>query len=732
MEIDLTRFHDMFFEETEEHLNAMETLVVAIDPATVDSETLNAVFRAAHSIKGSAATFGFSAIASFTHHLEAVLDQVRDGRRQLDIDTIDAVLASADCLRQLLALARQGVIDQLPAEAVAVGKTLQAWLDQTEKPALSSSEAGTCISIFPPANQDWGSSVANLLHGSGATILYYPEHPSETEGIVLRLPGDEAAVQDFIDCLAFVLPPNCIRREPDGAMFGLFAQVLPTAPQVEEAWGFFDVEAHLPAAPKADEGWGLFTDESPAPSVTAPAAAAPLAEADSGEGWGLFEPLPVTPATEAVPVAVPDPATPAPAKSVSTPVSSPATREVVAPAAREVAPPAEAATIRIGVDKVDLLLNLVGELVITKAMLIQSAEQLDPALHARLLAGVAQLERNTRELQEAVMAVRMLPVSAVFNRFPRVVREVARKLGKEVELQLVGEQTEIDKGFVEKLTDPLTHLVRNSLDHGIEAPAERLARGKPAQGCLTLRAYHQSGHIVIEVSDDGAGLNRQRILDKARERGMPVTEGMSDGEVFALIFEAGFSTAAVVTDVSGRGVGMDVVRRNIVDMGGRIDIESLPGVGTTMTLRLPLTLAILDGMVVQVGSEMYVLPLALIVESLQPKATAVRSVSGRGRLLQVRGEYLPLLPLHELFTIVPQHPAPEEALCIIVETDGERVALQVDELLGQQQVVVKSLEQNYRRVPGIASATIMGDGHVAFILDVPGLVDIARNQQKSA
>lgn len=368
------------------------------------------------------------------------------------------------------------------------------------------------------------------------------------------------------------------------------------------------------------------------------------------------------------------------------------------------------------------MINLVGELVITQAMLAQTASQFDPVVFEKLHSSMNQLERNTRDLQESVMSIRMMPISFVFSRYPRVVRDLASKLNKRVELKTVGENTELDKGLIEKIADPLTHLVRNSLDHGIEIPEKRIAAGKSAQGTITLRAFHQGGSIVIEVSDDGAGLNRARILAKARERGLPVHDGMTDQEVWLLIFEAGFSTAEAVTDVSGRGVGMDVVKRNIQGMGGRIDIESAFGVGTRISIRLPLTLAILDGLSVAVGDQMFIVPLNYITESLQPSAADIKTVSGHGRVVQVRGEYLSVIALHEIFNLRPNVTAVHEGILVILEAEGHKAALFVDDLVGQHQVVIKSLESNYRRVQGVSGATIMGDGKVALILDTAALV----------
>ncbi len=381
----------------------------------------------------------------------------------------------------------------------------------------------------------------------------------------------------------------------------------------------------------------------------------------------------------------------------------------------------ETTSIRVGVEKVDQLINLVGELVITQAMLAQTASHVDAALYEALRTGMAQLEHNTRDLQESVMSIRMMPISFVFSRFPRVVRDLAGKLGKQVELKTVGEGTELDKGLIEKIADPLNHLVRNSLDHGIESPEMRLAAGKPAAGTITLRAFHQGGNIVIEVSDDGAGLNRAKILAKARERGMAVSDDMPDQDVWPLIFEAGFSTAEAVTAVSGRGVGMDVVRRNIYGMGGRVEIDSTQGAGTRISIRLPLTLAILDGMSVSVGQEVFIVPLTFIVESLQPAKKDIKTIAGMGTVVHVRGEYLPVVALHQVLNVRPKVAELDRGIMVIVEAEGAKSAMFVDELLGQHQVVIKSLETNYRKVPGVSGATIMGDGKVALILDVEAL-----------
>jgi two-component system chemotaxis sensor kinase CheA len=395
--------------------------------------------------------------------------------------------------------------------------------------------------------------------------------------------------------------------------------------------------------------------------------------------------------------------------------------------ARSNAPAADNSTLRVSVSKVDQLINLVGELVITQAMLAQKSRELDTAANQPLLAGLADLDRNTRDLQEAVMSIRMIPMSVVFNRFPRMLRDLASKLGKKVELITHGEATELDKGLIEKITDPLTHLIRNSCDHGIELPADRLAKGKSEHGTITLSATHQGGSILIEVRDDGKGLSREKLLTKAREKGIDAPDSMTDGEVWSLIFAPGFSTADEVTDVSGRGVGMDVVKKNITSLGGTVEIDSAEGYGMRVSVRLPLTLAIMDGMTVRVSDEVYILPLSSVIESFQIKPGDINTVAQGSQLVKVREEYMPVIELERVFQVPRFEHNPSSPIMVVVEAEGSRMALMVDELLGQQQVVIKNLESNYRKVPNISGATILGDGKVALILDTSGLVRRSRH-----
>lgn len=390
----------------------------------------------------------------------------------------------------------------------------------------------------------------------------------------------------------------------------------------------------------------------------------------------------------------------------------------------------DSSTIRVSTDKVDKLINLVGELVITQSIINQTVAAFGPGRAALLEGAVGQMDRNLRELQERVMAVRMLPVGTVFRRFSRVVRDLAKECGKTITLQIRGEETELDKTVIERISDPMTHLIRNAVDHGIEPPDRRLAQGKPAEGRIRLDAYHQGGSIFIEVADDGRGLDKSKILGKAVEQGLiSEDESLSDDQVYRLIFRPGFSTAERVTDVSGRGVGMDVVVRNIEGLGGSVAITTEVGHGTRFTIKLPLTLAIMDGLSIQLGDEVYIIPLVSITESIRPKRADLSSVAGRGEVVSVRGQALPIIRLYEQFDVIPKVTDPTQGLLVIVEREGRRVALLVDELLGQQQVVIKSLETNYRKVPGVSGATIMGDGRIAMILDIPGLIRLASGSQ---
>ncbi|MCC6535374.1 MAG: chemotaxis protein CheW [Burkholderiales bacterium] len=709
MTIDISRFYQVFFDETAEHLANMESLLVALDTAAPADDDLNAIFRCAHSIKGGAGTFGFSDMAEVTHALETLLDKIRKHETAVTPPMVDAFLRAGDVIAgQLRAHRGEGEAD--PASAQAIRETLASLCGTQAQaaslPARSPAAARTLHISFCAAA---GASSDNLLAELGALgVLEVVKRPRARKGRAGR-PGQwrlalvtDRGDEHIRDLVEFVAEQGSLALSE-------------AAPSPET------LAPPAAASAEADCGYGFFDDPAPP--------AAPAAAGEAGGSYGFFTelPEPVASGADGTPAAHP-------------PCGRRATDHLQSDAAiagrrqgdKTVVAANADSSIRVSVDKVDKLINLVGELVITQAMLAQTASHVDGALMERLQDGLNQLERNTRDLQESVMSIRMLPISFVFSRFPRVVRDVAAKLGKEVELKTVGEGTELDKGVIEKIADPLTHLVRNSLDHGIELPEVRLAAGKSARGTVTLRAYHQGGNIMVEVSDDGRGLDRARILAKATERGMAVSDAMSDQEVYKLIFAPGFSTAEVVTDVSGRGVGMDVVKRNIEAMGGGVEIDSVAGQGMRISIRLPLTLAILDGLSVRVGKEIYIVPLTYITESLQPAANDLRTVAGSGMTIRVRGEYLPVVSAARLFGTSAEANRPEQAIMVIVEAEGARMALAVDDLVGQHQVVIKSLETNYRRVHGVSGATIMGDGRVALILDVAALVRHTRNPQRLA
>lgn len=735
MTVDMSQFYQVFFEEAAEHLANMEQMLLDIDLQHIDDEEMNAIFRAAHSIKGSAGTFGFQDLAQVTHELETLLDRVRKHEVVMTAAMVDASLEAGDLLRDLVAAHRgEGAADLTRVDDVCASiKRLYsdpASAAEEDPPPVSLKAVPSSFRfsfILPQSCADAVGVIDNVrteLEALGVRVVDVSIDADGRWQCLLDGRIDAAAVRDIVE---FVARPGsyadstCVPSASDSdAAWGLFDDATPQAPidADDGSYGFFDTPAPV-AAIAQDDSFGFFDAAPGVPTDPAPAMAA-------DESFGLFEPLPAESAAVLPMTAHPAAQPPAPVVEKTAEPARPAA------ATRPGKVTGGDTSIRVGVDKVDQIINLVGELVITQAMLASAASKLDPVEFERLMNGVQQLERNTRDLQESVMSIRMLPMSTVFSRFPRVVRDLSQKLGKQVRLVLAGESTELDKGLIERIADPLTHLVRNSLDHGIETPDVRAARGKPREGTITLKASHQSGNIVIEVGDDGAGLNRERILSKARERGLPVSDGMSDQEVWGLIFEAGFSTADQVTEVSGRGVGMDVVKKNITAMGGRVDIESMTGVGTRMTVRLPLTLAILDGMSVAVGAETYIVPLNYVVESLQPTAAMIKNVGGEPRLVQVRNEYLNILTLKDALGLAGGTTDLERGILVVLEADGDKIALFVDELVGQHQVVIKSLEANYRKVVGISGATIMGDGHVGLILDVPALVESARGRLAAA
>ncbi|MDD2913980.1 MAG: chemotaxis protein CheA [Gallionella sp.] len=709
MSIDMSQFYQVFFEESAEHLDNMESLLLALDLDAPDPDQLNAIFRSAHSIKGGSGTFGFNDMTEVTHILETLLDGIRKNEIKITSDMVDAFLQAGDVLKGLLEAHQNGTIaDTAPsieirarlAQLTAKGSQ-QGGNTKTEPVAPAATAAPVSAQhnyqvefknstdIFPNK-----SDLNNLLEE--LSNVGKIENQKITAELVTLSLTSYASEQDLRDTFSFFLEPEQLTI----TSLGDTAAAAENPSEDEQGYGFFVEPEQLQAATEDAQGYGFFVEPETLKS-----------EAENAQGYGFF-------------VDVENQAQAATSESPAKPDETPHRRASDrAPAA---AAPAAETSIRVGVEKVDQMINLVGELVITQSMLAEIASHLDPVLNESLVSGLAQLELNTRELQEAVMSVRMMPINFVFSRFPRLVRDLAGKLDKKVQLKMVGEGTELDKGLIEKISDPMTHLVRNSLDHGIEMPEERIAKGKDPQGTITLRAAHQGGNIVIQVSDDGAGLNRERILAKAKEKGIPFNDNISDADVWLMIFAPGFSTAAVVTDVSGRGVGMDVVKKNIEGIGGRVEIASKAGEGSTITIRLPLTLAILDGLSIAVGDQLYIVPLSFIIESLQPNAADIKEISGQGQVLHVRGEYLPIIALHKIFNIQPKFTDPTKGILVLLEAEGQKVALFVDDLVSQHQVVIKSLETNYRKVVGVSGATIMGDGRVAMIMDVGALVKFAQ------
>lgn len=639
MSMDISDFYQTFFDEADELLADMEQHLLDLVPEDPDTEQMNAIFRAAHSIKGGAGTFGFTVLQETTHLMENLLDDARRGEMPLNTDIINLFLETKDIMQE----------------------QLDAYKSSQEPDAASFDYI--CQALRKLALEAKGESAPPVTHLS---VVEKEEPPQGNTRITLsRLkPGEPEMLLEELGNLATL---SEVTKTADSLSATLSGDV-----------NQGDIVAVLCFVIEADQ-----IAFNAAPDVeTAPASA---------------------------PVLVP-----------------------VAPVRAEREKPArasESTSIRVAVEKVDQLINLVGELVITQSMLAQRSTELDPVQHGDLITSMGQLQRNARDLQESVMSIRMMPMEYVFSRFPRLVRDLAGKLGKQVELTLQGSSTELDKSLIERIIDPLTHLVRNSLDHGIELPALRQAAGKPETGNLILSAEHQGGNICIEVIDDGAGLNRERILAKALSQGLAVQDNMTDEEVGMLIFAPGFSTAEQVTDVSGRGVGMDVVKRNIQEMGGHVEIQSKQGAGTTIRILLPLTLAILDGMSVKVCNEVFILPLNAVMESLQPRDEDLHPLAGGERVLEVRGEYLPLVELWKVFDVQGAKTEATQGIVVILQSAGRRYALLVDQLIGQHQVVVKNLESNYRKVPGISAATILGDGSVALIVDVAALQSLNREKR---
>lgn len=690
MSIDIEQFHSVFFDESDEHLDDMEQLLMSLDVESPDPEELNSIFRAAHSIKGGSGIFGFDALMNLTHVMENLLDKARNNEISVTADIVNVLLETLDVLKD----------------------TLNAYRNETPVPEESIAERITILN--------------GVMSGQSAEL---------TPGGIPEEEGSSTQAQS---------------TEDDG--FGFFDDEPSEASSTtDDGFGFFDEEpVHnqssetTESSSQADEGFGFFDDEEAQTNLVESQAKKPeaaKAENDNEEeslGFGFFEDAP---SASRIKTAVDttnnfqEQRANTPQESVNdakasisdvVPAKTPPKNKPTPSAKKSTA--RESASIRVDTTKIDAMVNLVGELVITQSMLSMIGQDVEGQVGERLQLAIDELQRNTREIQESVMSMRMLPLTATFNRFPRLVRDLAGKLGKQVELVLQGGSTEIDKSLIEKIVDPLTHLVRNSIDHGIETPEKRAAAGKPEKGTVILSAEQKGGSIIISIIDDGGGLHRDKILDKARSNGLAVSDDMLDAEVWQLIFQPGFSTAEAITDVSGRGVGMDVVRRNIESIGGRIDIESSAGEGSAFFIHLPLTLAIVDGMCVSVGKQIFVIPLLNIIESFQPTKQQLKTL-GNDTVLYIRDQYWPLVPLYDFMEVEGAALSPTEGIVVLLESSKKRFGVLVDALVGQQQVVIKSLEEHYRKVAGIAGATIMGDGKVALIIDADSIATTYTSSQ---
>ncbi len=786
MSVDLSQFHQVFIEESVEGLDAMESTLMELDPSNIDNEMINTIFRSAHSIKGGSATFGFKAIAEFTHVLETLLDQIRDGSRPMSPSDVNLFLESVDCMRDLLASIDNGV-SHFTEDALTLKNKFEKILEFGSVVETSSAEEHHCVDVDEtPAHEQVEGTVAwAIKFEPGCDILKTGNDPSR----IFQALSD---MGNFSVELAEHTLPDFADFDPEHLYlsWSLVLEVEGGKAAIEEQFEWVQDESVIviEKAPSHSGGWRI--DFCPKPSLLKTGnepsklidALADLGELGSVQcnvsavpslkkldpencflSWGIelygdikledieevFEWVDdeATISIHAIGAVNEESAVPTATESEQAPEATPTLSVIENTAFTEDNEPEETASqkpktvakkqastestsIRVGIDKVDTLINMVGELVITQSMLGQLGTDFDPSQTPKLIEGLSQLEQNTRELQESVMRIRMLPISFAFSRFPRMVRDLGQQLDKKINLIMLGEQTELDKTVMEKIGDPLVHLVRNSVDHGIETPEERRAVGKDETGTITLNAYHLSGNVVIEIQDDGKGLDRERIVEKAIDKGLLTqsdSKVFSDEQIFDLIFQPGFSTADVVSDVSGRGVGMDVVRRNIQALNGVVEIRSQKDKGSTILIRLPLTLAILDGQLVSVGGEVFVFPLVSIVESIQCKQDMVSHIAGGCQVFKLRDEYIPIVRLDDTYDCKGRdsEKSIDNALMVVVECDREKFGIVVDELLAQQQVVIKSLEQNYKRIEGVSGATILGDGKVALIIDIPGVVKLA-------
>ena len=738
MSDDFAQFQDAFFEEAGDHLAVVEEGLLALEQHPEDLDLLNKIFRSAHSIKGTSGMFGFAAVAQFTHKMETLLDLLRNGQKVVTPSIADLLLRSTDCLKTLIEAAKTGspvddkTVQRLTAELAAASSAAPTQAAAQAATSSSSPSAATSLSAHLPLT----TNHLRCFHIAWTPPSWLFQRGLDPLQVVKELAGlgtlsNVTVNSSQLPDLATMDPEKCYlswtmdltTAKEQGVVEGVFefvreesVLVISESAVSSSEFQVSSIEKLVPQQPetrnlKPETPFpdGLDGDPKPLGEI--------LVETGVVSRDTLDHALSQQKRVGEILVE----------QHAATPQQISQALQKQQDSAAQAKKGTDTASIRVDTAKIDKLINLVGELVITQSMLSDLSTRFEMSQLAVLLERVAQLERNTQEIQERVMGIRMLPIGSAFSRFPRLVRDLSAKAGKKIQLILSGEETELDKTVIESIGDPLTHLVRNSADHGLEPPEERLDSNKPELGTIRLNAFHEGGIICITVEDDGRGLNREKILAKAVKQGLIAEhEKPPDDQIWPLIFKPGFSTAEKVTDVSGRGVGMDVVKRNIEALGGTVSIKTALGKGTMFTLKLPLTLAIIEGMTVRVGKETYIVPLLSILESIQPKAGAIKTVVGTGELIDVRGAYLPIIRLYEVFSLTPEYTDPTKAILLILETEGERVAVMVDEILGQQQVVIKSMEQNFRKVDGIAGATILSDGTVGFILDVRGLLELAR------
>ena len=732
MSIDLTEIRELFLEESFDNIDLMESNLLELENGNVNQETIDSIFRGAHSIKGGAGIFNFEEIVHFAHLMETLLDEIRKKERLITQSLIDLLLRSVDALRMMLsALQEDNDYDKEEIQACQNALKTQRQentIDEFAEP----SELTTPIESMPfmaePLQTD--STQLPLTKDKGWHIVFKPDLS------MLKTGNDPINLFNELVCLGDLEVSVDTSQVPAFSDLDVqacyFSWQLTLYTDVERhviedifEWVEDECELHITAL------------ESPSPAPPSTPSHADRDVFDKNEESEISPDTPLPDDGEAAFDKAEDSKTASSAAPFKETVFDEEKSNSCSEKRKEFFQDwgadehtkssyhhaTEANSIRVSIDKIDDLINMVGELVITQSMLDQFKDNFDNPRISQLREGLLQLERNSRELQESVMRIRMLPISFSFNRFPRLIHDLSLQLGKKVELKLSGEQTELDKIVLEKINDPLVHLVRNALDHGIESPAQRLAAGKYEQGLLHLHAFHQGSNIIIKISDDGAGFDLEKIRAKAIQQGLLNSEEYpSKEQLYEFIFHPGFSTVTQVNNLSGRGVGMDVVRRNIRALSGTIEVQSKKGQGSTFSIRLPLTLAILDGQLVRVGQEIYILSLLSIIESLRINCALVNSYTGTTEVYRLRDEYIPILRLYDLFGMTPGTTQLEQGILVIVEGDGKKIGLFVDELLSQQQIVIKSLEKNYKKIQSISGATILGDGSVALILDVAGLI----------